>query len=75
MDGFSVFQQAGLLSFLGQLSYDYKGKYIFNASYRGDASSRFGADTRWGYFPAISGAWIISDEKFMSSLSSLIYLK
>ncbi len=67
ISGYSVFQQAGLLSFLGQLSYDYKGKYIINASYRGDASSRFGADSRWGYFPAISAAWVVSDEKFMSS--------
>ncbi len=65
LEAYSVFQQAGLFSLLGQLSYDYKGKYIINASYRGDASSRFGANTRWGYFPAISAAWVVSDEKFM----------
>ncbi len=75
LDAFSVFQQAGLLSFLGQLSYDYKGKYILNASYRGDASSRFGSNTRWGYFPSISGAWIISDERFMSHLKFIDIFK
>ncbi len=74
-EGYSVFQEAGLLSFLGQLSYDYKGKYIINASYRGDASSRFGTDTRWGYFPAVSAAWIVSDEKFMSRASFIDIFK
>ena len=73
--GYSVFKQAGLLSFLGQLSYDFKGKYIINASYRGDASSRFGKDTKWGYFPAISASWIASEEKFIKQFQAISFLK
>ena len=75
ISGYSVFQQSGLLSFLGQLSYDFKGKYIINASYRGDASSRFGADTRWGYFPAISASWIASEENFLKPIRAISLLK
>ena len=64
--GNTDFKEAGLLSYMGQFSYDFKSKYIFNASWRADASSRFGKDTKWGYFPALSGAWVVSDEAFMS---------
>ncbi|ULQ55503.1 SusC/RagA family TonB-linked outer membrane protein [Flavihumibacter rivuli] len=63
--GYSYAQQSGLLSFMGQLSYDYKQKYILNASWRADASSRFGQDSKWGYFPSVSAAYILSEEKFM----------
>jgi TonB-linked SusC/RagA family outer membrane protein len=73
--GYSVFKQAGLLSFLGQLSYDYKGKYLLNASYRGDASSRFGKDTKWGYFPAVSASWIASEESFVKKINWISFLK
>lgn len=75
ISGYSVFKQAGLLSFLGQLSYDFKGKYIINASYRGDASSRFGKDTKWGYFPAISASWIASEENFIKQIKAISFLK
>ena len=45
--------------------YDYKSRYIFNATVRRDGSSRFGANHRWGWFPSLSGAWRLSDESFM----------
>ncbi|QQD15602.1 SusC/RagA family TonB-linked outer membrane protein [Sphingobacterium sp. UDSM-2020] len=67
--------ESGLLSYLAQVSYDYKSKYIVNASWRADASSRFGKDTKWGYFPAISGAWIVSDENFLKNTSWINLLK
>ncbi|MCS3553392.1 MULTISPECIES: SusC/RagA family TonB-linked outer membrane protein [unclassified Sphingobacterium] len=67
--------EAGLLSYLGQISYDYKSKYIVNASWRADASSRFGKDTKWGYFPAVSAAWIASDENFLKNSSWINLLK
>lgn len=73
--GYSYFQQAALLSFVAQLSYDYKQKYIINASWRADASSRFGANNKWGYFPSISAAYIVSDEKFMERFKWLDLLK
>ncbi|MCF1715695.1 SusC/RagA family TonB-linked outer membrane protein [Flavihumibacter sp. RY-1] len=73
--GYSYAQQAGLLSFMGQLSYDYDQKYILNLSWRGDASSRFGNDSKWGYFPAVSAAYIVSDEKFLQNVSWIDLLK
>ena len=75
ISGYSYFQQSGLLSFLGQLSYDFKQKYILNASLRADASSRFGANNKWGYFPSVSGAYILSDENFMKRVKWLDLLK
>lgn len=73
--GNSNIREAGLLSFLGQFAYDYKAKYIFNASWRADASSRFGANTKWGYFPSFSAAWIVSDENFLKDISWLNMFK
>lgn len=75
LTAYSAYQQAGLLSYVAQLSYDYKGKYIINGSIRADASSRFGANNKWGYFPSVSAAWVISDEKFMDKLSWINTLK
>ncbi|MDH5828736.1 SusC/RagA family TonB-linked outer membrane protein [Sphingobacterium faecium] len=68
-------QESGLLSYMGQFSYDYKSKYIFNASWRADASSRFGVNTKWGYFPALSAAWVASDESFMKNVGWVDMLK
>jgi TonB-linked SusC/RagA family outer membrane protein len=73
--GYSVLKEAGLLSFLGQVSYDFKGKYLVNASYRADASSRFGEDSKWGHFPAISLSWIASEENFIKKADWINFLK
>ncbi|MGY3052997.1 TonB-linked SusC/RagA family outer membrane protein [Pedobacter sp. UYEF25] len=70
--GFSTYQKDALLSFIGQLQYDYDGKYLFYGSYRGDGSSRFGANTKWGYFPAFGVGWIASDEKFMAGIKNVV---
>ncbi|WP_134091165.1 SusC/RagA family TonB-linked outer membrane protein [Olivibacter sp. XZL3] len=67
--GNSNFGEAGLLSYMGQLAYDYKGKYLLSASWRADASSRFGANTKWGYFPAASLGWLVSEETFMKDVN------
>lgn len=47
-------------------NYSYKGKYIVQANYRRDGSSKFGPANRWGDFYSASAAWRFSDEKFMS---------
>lgn len=54
-----------LLSFFGRANYNYQGKYLVSATFRADASSKFGADNRWGYFPSAAVAWRISSESFM----------
>ncbi len=63
--GGSDFTENGMLSFWGRLGYKYNNKYILDLNFRTDGSSRFGANTRWGYFPAISGGWIFSRESFI----------
>ncbi len=63
------YQQYSLLSFFGVADYNYDNKYFFQASVRGDGSSLFGADNRWGLFWSASGSWNITKEKFMQSTS------
>lgn len=64
-----------LISFYSRLNYNYLGKYILQASVRRDGSNAFGSNNQWGYFPAVSGAWRISDENFMKSQTLLSDLK
>jgi TonB-linked SusC/RagA family outer membrane protein len=62
--GTSTSSQWSLLSYLGRVNYNYDDKYFLSASIRGDGSSRFGTNNKWGYFPSVSGAWLVSSEKF-----------
>jgi TonB-linked SusC/RagA family outer membrane protein len=76
ISGGSSYAADAMLSFVGQAQYDYDGKYLLYGSYRGDASSRFGDNSKWGYFPAIGAGWQVSDEKFMGKLKRVVnYLK
>jgi TonB-linked SusC/RagA family outer membrane protein len=61
---YSYGEQWALLSFFGRANYDYEGKYLLQASFRSDATSRFIDKYRFGYFPAVSAAWRISKESF-----------
>jgi len=61
----SDYQAYGLLSYYSRIAYDFKDKYLLSVSARTDGSSRFGADSKWGFFPSASAAWIISDEPFL----------
>lgn len=61
-----------LLSFFGRVMYDYKGRYLFSATYRADGSSKFSAANRWGYFPSAAVAWRISEEEFMQGISNTL---
>jgi TonB-linked SusC/RagA family outer membrane protein len=54
-----------LVSFFGRVGYNYKQRYILSATLRSDGSSRFTEGNRFGYFPAVSAAWIVSDESFL----------
>jgi TonB-dependent starch-binding outer membrane protein SusC len=63
------------ISYLGRLNYNYDGKYLFSASIRKDASSRFGENNRWGTFPSVSLGWNIAKEAFLSDVGSLSNLK
>ena len=56
-----------LRSFFGRLNYAYKSRYLFEANFRYDGSSRFASDRRWGLFPSFSAGWRISEESFMEA--------
>lgn len=59
-----------LASFLGRIMYNFDQRYYLTASMRVDGSSRFPAGSKYGYFPSVSGAWRISQEKFMEGTQS-----
>ncbi len=66
---------AKLISFFGRVSYDYLGKYLLTASLRHEGSSKFGANHKWGNFPAVSAGWRISEEAFMKDVKWVNDLK
>ncbi|HYG37743.1 MAG TPA: TonB-dependent receptor [Cytophagales bacterium] len=61
-----------LAGFFGRLGYNFKGKYILNATVRRDGSSRFGSENRWGTYPSASVGWRFNDESFMSWTNSFL---
>lgn len=63
-------RELALLSYFGRVNYDYQGKYLFEANFRADASSRFADGYRWGYFPSFSAGWRLSEESFMENTRS-----
>ncbi|HBL76600.1 MAG TPA: TonB-dependent receptor [Prolixibacteraceae bacterium] len=73
--GSSNTKQFSMLSNIGRLIYNYKGKYLLTAAIRRDGSSRFGSNRRYGSFPSVSGGWIVSDENFMKKFKFLDLLK
>jgi TonB-dependent starch-binding outer membrane protein SusC len=64
-----------LISYYARVNYQYGDKYLFQASIRDDGSSAFGVNNRWGYFPAVSGGWRISKERFLENVNWLDDLK
>ena len=64
-----------LESFFGRLHYGYDDRYLLEANFRYDGSSRFAAGNRWGFFPSFSGAWRVSQEAFMKDVDWLSNLK
>jgi len=64
-----------LLSYFGRLQYNFKEKYLFNATFRADGSSKFAPDRRWGYFPSASAGWIVSREDFLQNINALDFFK
>ncbi|MBB6236788.1 TonB-linked SusC/RagA family outer membrane protein [Pedobacter sp. AK013] len=59
-------------SVYGRLNYAYKSKYLFEGVFRYDGSSKFAPDYRWGFFPAFSAGWRISQESFMNGLNDYV---
>lgn len=55
-----------LASFFGRINYSFKDRYLVELNARYDGSSRFPKNNRWGFFPSVSGGWIISQEDFFN---------
>lgn len=64
-----------MASFFTQVTYNYAHKYLAGVTFRADGSTKFAKDNRWGIFPAVSGAWVVSEEDFMNDISWLDQLK
>jgi TonB-linked SusC/RagA family outer membrane protein len=62
-------------SFFGRMSYNYKDKYLLNASVRRDGSSRFGGNNKWGTFPSVSAGWKLNEEPLLKGIDWLSLLK
>lgn len=61
-----------LISFFARVNYDWKERYLLSLSIRHEGSSRFGANHKWGNFPAVSVGWRISDEPFFSFAEGVV---
>ena len=70
-----VLQKFGLNSWFARVNYGYANKYFAEVSFRADASSKFGPDNQWGYFPAFSAGWIINRENFLKETKWIDNLK
>lgn len=64
-----------LLSFFTRLSYNYKSRYFAELNLRADASSKFGENNKWGYFPSAGLAWRVKEETFLKDSRVLSDLK
>ncbi|WP_083925324.1 TonB-dependent receptor [Flexithrix dorotheae] len=67
--------EAGFKSYFAQVDYSFKDKYFVVLSNRFDASSKFGANNRWGNFYALGGSWILSNEEFLQGNNWIDKLK
>lgn len=59
-------------SYFARLNYMFDNRYSLSVSYRADASSNFGPDNKWGYFPGISLGWTVTNEKFFASVKDVL---
>ena len=61
------------LSYFGRLAYNYAHRYLLNVTFRADGSSKY--NDKWGYFPSIGAAWVISEEPLMKDVKFVNFLK
>lgn len=74
-DGSSTETNYRFLSYFARLNYKFSDKYLLSASARIDGSSRFGVNSRYGFFPSISAGWVLTEESFLKSNNVLSFLK
>lgn len=67
--------ESGSLSYIGRVNYAYGNKYLLELLMRADASTKFAPENMWGYFPSLSGGWVVSEEKWMENVKWVDHLK
>jgi TonB-linked SusC/RagA family outer membrane protein len=73
--GSSTLTESAIVSYFARANYKFDDKYLLSLSGRIDGSSRFGKENKYGFFPAISAGWIISEENFLNNSTWLSFLK
>ncbi|MAE83992.1 MAG: SusC/RagA family TonB-linked outer membrane protein [Flammeovirgaceae bacterium] len=63
------------LSYFARVNYNFNEKYLLNATFRADGSSRFAEGNQWGYFPSVSAGWVATEEGFLKSNNVIRFLK
>ncbi len=63
------------VSTFGRLNYNYDERFLVTATFRADASSKFGPENKWGYFPSAAFAWRVSNEEFLKGIESISNVK
>ena len=69
------YRQNNVVSFMARAQYGYDSRYLLTAAFRADASSRFGAGNKWGFFPSVAAAWRADKEAFLEDADWLNQLK
>lgn len=64
-----------MFSYLARAEYKFMNRYLFTGTFRADGSSRFAPKYRWGKFPSLAAAWIVSEENFLKDSNILSFLK
>lgn len=68
-------EKSRLIAFFGRMNYTFNTKYMVNASLRREGASVFGVNNKWGWFPAVSAGWRLSEEEFIKQLGMFSQLK
>ncbi|WP_461126716.1 SusC/RagA family TonB-linked outer membrane protein [Spirosoma aerophilum] len=74
-DGSSSQTDYRFLSYFARANYKFADRYLLGVSARVDGSSRFGKNSRYGFFPSVSAGWVLSEESFMKNTTAISFLK
>jgi len=72
---YQSYSKQDLLSYFGRANYSFKNRYLLTLTFRADGSSKFGNDSKWGYFPSLAVAWKAHEEGFIQSMGIFDVLK
>ncbi len=71
----AIEREKNTVSYFARTTYNFKEKYIINGVFRASGSSQLAKGHKWGYFPGISAAWLISNEEFFGAKETISLLK